>query len=205
MYDETPKTATVIYSKALLRSLEFLLQSAKNSRAELELEAYNTAIVLVSNSFMEAFLNEQLTVYLMAFKEGRAELEDTIQKLKRFGCIQEKWNFLLKGQYAWKSGKAIFSNAEILISLRNEINHFKADLVAPGYTPTKKIKHLIKTIGADKTFPENNYYTEEDMPHWLPVILESTELGEWCINSITNLEGEHSKNIIQLYNDRPSN
>lgn len=144
---------------------------------------YNTACVLFGVSSIEACINEWVSI--------AAEIEDadiSIDFWKELGNIQKslsirsKWNLIVSVSSGtkWDSSRDPFQSFESIAALRNELIHFKGELLGKDEAPNRKIKGLLSYFGlkSEATFVEG------DVSSWVADLLAHKEVGKWVYEKI---------------------
>ncbi len=107
-----------------------------------EVMIYSTSCIVNAACFLEAKLNEEVAIARICFDEGSDERKkwDDIKERERRLSVSQKWNQIavLTGGVRWDPGKDPFQSFETISSLRNELVHFKGELLGKDEAPSKK-------------------------------------------------------------------
>ena len=148
---------------------------------------FNTSCIINATCFLEAKLNEDISVAVICFdeqdQEGRAW--NALKNLQRKLSIQEKWDqiALLKDGVMWDRSREPFQSVETIFSLRNELVHYKGSFYEKDEAPNRKIEALMKNLGISSQAT----WVEDDCSSWVADLLSSKRLGEWIFNSIVRI------------------
>lgn len=171
------------FSQDLIAGCEKWANLASASSEPGETIQYNTSCVLFAVSTIEAKVNEWISIASVipdaeipvAFWENLADLQKTLS-------LKNKWNLIasLTGGVQWESGNEPFQSYETIVGLRNELVHFKGQLLGKDETPNRRIKALMRSLGlkSEATF------MEDDVSSWVADLLACKELGTWVFAKI---------------------
>ena len=179
------------FSFDLHNGAHFFADAAVTEEDEKQRRYLNTAALLFAAATIEAVLNEQISlrsemgsdVHLShlpcEFFEALAHAQKTIS-------LKDKWNLFtsVRGGRTWDSGSEPFQTYDLLISLRNELVHYKAEFLADRRAPVNKLQPLVDRLGIKPPPPDDEKYYS----HWLQTLLGSADLGAWVRKSLDYAE-----------------
>jgi hypothetical protein len=174
------------FSTDLLASCIKFVELAKASSNEQEIRIFNASCVINAVSLLEAKLNEEISIARILFDESELDgrvwkvIEDIQKKLS----IQEKWNLIAikTNGLLWDSACDPFQSFEVMISLRNELVHYKGAFLGENEAPNKKIINLMEQLGVES----KSTWIEADCSSWIFDLLNTKELSEWLSKKINN-------------------
>lgn len=143
--------------------------------------AHNAACVVFAAATIEAILNERISLERTIWKDPqRAEFVEALAAVQRSLGLKDKWNLFasVRGNAAWDSAKEPFQSWDIIMSIRNELLHFKGEFLGHLEPPVKRIAPLMARLGVP---PE---LAEEPIVYWLNSVLGSRELGKWVVEKV---------------------
>jgi recombinational DNA repair ATPase RecF len=185
---EEPEATRAMYpfSFDLHNGAHFFADAAVTEADEKRRRYLNTAAIVFAAATIEAVLNEQISLRSELgidkhlshipheFFEALANAQKTIS-------LKDKWNLFtsVRGGRMWDSGVEPFQSYDLLISLRNELVHFKAEFLADQQAPLNKLQPLVDRLSLRLPPDEEKYHG-----YWLKTLLESTHLGPWIRKSL---------------------
>lgn len=180
----TIKMAMHQYSDDLYNGCQHFSHLAELFDNEFDIRMANTSCILFGVSAIEAKLNEWISISAELSKTNLsvwADIRDNHNKLP----LQEKWNLIVEriGGTSWGSGKEPFQSYGLVVRLRNELVHYKGELLGKDEAPNKRITHIMKTLG----IATESSFTDDDCSSWAHDLLNSKQLGSWVFASITPL------------------
>jgi len=182
------KAAMFPFSTDFISGCKIFSELAKSSTDEQEIRIFNTSCIINAVSFLEAKLNEQVSVAQLCFDDDdddeNGKAWSVIQDIQKKLSIQEKWNLIstrTNGQL-WEAGSEPFQSFETIVSLRNELIHYKGDLLAKDEAPNRKIKGLMAKLGVSS----DATWIESDCSSWVTDLLKRKELSKWVCERIDN-------------------
>ncbi len=142
---------------------------------------YNAAAVVFAAASIEAVLNEQISLRSQFGPDSDMhhvpkEFYEALVRAQKSISLKDKWNLFLavRGGWPWDPSAEPFQSYELLIALRNELLHYKAEFLPDGEPPLRKLQPLIDRLAVSDAPVE-----EDETPVWLKRILESQQLGAW--------------------------
>ena len=162
------------FSYDLQRAIEHYAQLISLTTDNDERVFANMSCVFFAASFVEAKLNEWTRI-ANEIEDGPIPIEfwKTLISSEKTLSVKEKWNLIasVSGGTLWAADREPFQSWESLMALRNELVHFKAELLPAGVFPTNRIKALFSKIVVAPT------YAEPQGSAWLLNLLSSSELS----------------------------
>jgi hypothetical protein len=162
----------------------------------------NIACALLGGSFLEARLNELIAE--MAYSAGRRlkpsrKFWVVLFDEQKFMPMQQKWDLIAsmnrRGK-RWNRAVEPFQSYELLLTLRNELAHYKGSVTSVSEPPVNKLKAL---MGRFKGRPDPMMRALR-VASWIDELLSAPELGTW----ISSVVQEFEKNIhLYLFGQNP--
>jgi len=178
-------------------STEFIAGCRKFSELALktdnsqEVMIYSASCIVNAACFLEAKLNEEVAIARICFDEGSEERKkwDCIKEGERRTSVLEKWNQVaaLTGGSRWDSGKDPFQSFETISSLRNELVHFKGELLGRNEVPSRKIAGLMRQLG----IKSEATWTDDDCSSWVTDLLSKKSVIVWVAEKIQSFEQQY--------------
>ena len=183
------KGAMYPFSSDLMAGCEhfgILAQSSTDSDAT---RRWNTSCLMFAGSVIDARVNEWVAIAKeiedgpqpIAFWTEVAELQKTLS-------LERKWNLIasVHGGRLWNSGEEPFQSYGLIVSLRNELVHFKGEFLGKDDAPSSKIRGLMGQfkIESEATFIEG------DVSSWVRDLLEQKGLASWVASKVRSFYDE---------------
>jgi len=183
-------SSMIRYSDILLDSCKHFVNLQKSESDDYKIIYYNTSIITGVVASIEARLNEHISMATNSSNyDGSTNTSlkwAELSKGQKNTSIKDKWNSIAKIQntQCWASGDSPYQSADTLISLRNELIHYKGDFLAKGEIPIKRFGELyslfnIKSVGT---------FVEDDVSSWIFDLLSTRDLGNWSLSAANNLK-----------------
>ena len=172
------------YSNDIVWSCRHYASLTKKEEHPYSIYIYNNSCVFMAGSFLEAKLNE-LTAQVFDNGPGNTDRECGILKIihdeRKSLSLKSKWNLISStlGGQIWDSSKDPFQSFDLIISLRNELVHYKPEYEEVSKPSVKKINDLVACFKS-KGFVS---IIEPEKEYWVTTLLSSAELSSW-ISSI---------------------
>ena len=149
-----------------------------------EVRIYSASCIVNAACFLEAKLNEEVAIARICFDEESDERKrwDDIKKGERRTSVSQKWNQIaeLTSGCRWNSGQDPFQSFETIISLRNELVHFKGELLGKDEAPSRKIAGLMRQLGVQSEAT----WIEDDCSSWVTDLLSKKSVARWVSEKI---------------------
>lgn len=173
-------------SRHLDNGCKFFVDQLKDAKNLEEVMNFNISIILFSYSIVEAFINERISARVLHEDLPGSEFYRQIQNLQYKLSIQEKWNLITShnNHETWDAGKEPYQSFELIISLRNELVHYKGAFLEKDTTPTKKINNLMNMFSAKS----QSRFIDDDCSSWVFDLLNKKELGAWIYKNTQTLQ-----------------
>jgi len=178
-------------------SVEFLAGCRKFSDLAEETEdrqevmIYTTSCIVNAVCFMEAKLNEEVAIARICFDEDPDERKrwDEVKEGERRYSVPQKWNQVaaLTGGCRWNSGEEPFQSFETISSLRNELVHFKGELLGKDEAPSRRIAGLMQQLGVKSKAT----WVEDDCSSWVTDLLSEKSVIRWVSEKITLFDQQY--------------
>ena len=156
-----------------------------------EVMIYATSCIVNAACFLEAKLNEEVAIARICLDEGSEERKswDEVKKGQRHNSVPQKWNQVaaLTGGCCWNSGGDPFQSFEIISSLRNELVHFKGDLLGPDEAPSRRIANLMRQLGISSKAT----WIEDDCSSWITDLLSEKSVVQWVSEKIISFDQQY--------------
>lgn len=150
----------------------------------------NIACALLGGSFLEACLNELIAE--MAFSPGRGRKPSrkfwvVLFDEQKSMPMQQKWDLIAsinsRGK-RWDRAVEPFQSYELLLTLRNELAHYKGNVTSTSEPPVRKLKALMNRF---KGKPDQMMKMLR-VASWIDELLSAPELGTWISSVVQNFE-----------------
>lgn len=156
-----------------------------------EVMIYATSCIVNAVCFLEAKLNEEVTIARICFDEGSDERKrwDEVKEGEQRYSVPQKWNQVaaLTGGCRWNSGEEPFQSFETISSLRNELVHFKGDLLGKDEAPSRRIAGLMQQLGVKSKAT----WVEDDCSSWVTDLLSEESVIRWVSEKITSFDQQY--------------
>lgn len=164
----------------------FNAKTAKEADSLIALRTSNIGAIFAAGSYVEARLNEiSAQVKNTGALERTKHFWDHIHKTRKDRPFIDKWN-LISSQHngiRWESSVEPFQSYDLIMSLRNELVHYKGDFGDSTKPPTKKLMGLISKL---RSKDENEDDSLSDF--WIDEFLNSKQLAPWIESIITEFD-----------------
>lgn len=189
--DRPIRTAMHPFSVEFLAGCRKFSELAQETDDGQEVMIYGTSCIVNAACFLEAKLNEEVTIARICFDEGSDERKpwDKVKESERLNSVLQKWNLVaaLTGGCRWNSGEDPFQSFETISSLRNELVHFKGDLLGKDEAPSRRIAGLMRQLGV-KT---EATWIEDDCSSWVTDLLSEKSTIRWVSEKITLFDQQY--------------
>jgi hypothetical protein len=178
-----------MFSSDLIRGCQDFAEKARNADTDEKARIYNTACLFFATSMIEAKLNEWISIMQVCFKDEPKSFWHALAPLVKSLKNDEKWNLIAtqhENSTLWDNGKEPFQSFSLIVSLRNEIVHYKGELLPKDTPPLKKIKGLMDFLGVQSRAS----FVEDDCSAWAYDLLNSRNLGPWVAAKTSEFEGQ---------------
>lgn len=193
------KAAMHPFSVEFLAGCNKFAELAKQADNDQEVMIYSTACIVNAACYLEAKLNEEVAISRMFFNESSEEGScwAEIKESERRTSVPEKWNKIssLTGGCKWDLGEDPFQSFETITSLRNELVHYKGDLLGKDEAPSKRIEALMRQLG----IKSKASWVEYECSSWVTDLLSNPDVARWVADKITSF----GRQYYDLMNKNP--
>jgi hypothetical protein len=172
------------FSIDFLAGCEKFQKLSNTSSDSQDIRIFNAACIVNAACFLEAKLNQEIAITRLYLEEGSDQRIrfDQIKEQEKQLSLKDKWNLIVSetGGSKWDSGVDPFQSFAIIASLRNELVHFKGDLLGRDEAPTKKIEALMKSLEVKS----QSTWMEDDCSSWVTDLLSEKSLAAWIWEKI---------------------
>jgi hypothetical protein len=177
-----------MFSSDLIRGCQDFAEKARNADTDEEARVYNTACIFFATSTIEAKINEWISIAQVCFKDEPKSFWHALAPLVKSLKNDEKWNLIATHENGtlWDNGKEPFQSFSLIVSLRNELVHYKGELLPKDTPPLNKIKGLMDLFGIQSKAS----FIEDDCSTWVYDLLNSRNLGPWVALKTSEFEGQ---------------
>ncbi len=179
--------AASLMSHIFLTGCRNFVAELKGPVSQLRRVELNTACVMFAASYWEAMLNEMIAISKIAEDpELRPGFVESLRDAERRLTLQDKWNLWVSvvGGIHWDSSVEPFQSFELIVALRNELVHYKADFFGKDETPSRKIKGLLTRFAGSS--PAS--FLDDDVSTWVSDLLGRPALGDWILEHLDAVE-----------------
>ncbi|HAO24271.1 MULTISPECIES: hypothetical protein [unclassified Methylophaga] len=185
------KAAMHPFSVDFLAGCKKFAELAKQTDSEKEVMIYSTSSIVNAACYLEAKLNEEIAISRMFFNECSREGKrwGEIKESERHTSVPEKWNRIssLTGGRKWSHGEAPFQSFETITSLRNELVHYKGDLLGKDEAPSRRIEALMRQLG----IKSEASWGEDECSSWVTDLLSNPDVARWVAVKITSFDRQY--------------
>ena len=169
------------FSTDLFEGCKYNAHIAKNSDKIYQIRSANMSCILFSISAIEAKLNELISMYA-SFGDEDSIWKQVQEKYSRKSTA-EKWNMIVKvtDGKCWEHTKEPFKSFNMVKALRNELVHYKGELLEKDQAPNKKIQEIMTELGVKSKAS----FMEDDCSSWVSDLIDCKELAPLVIRYIT--------------------
>jgi hypothetical protein len=152
----------------------------------------NLSCILFAGSFLEAKLNELSAEMVESETEQRPKAPlafwKVLHSLRKSLGIMEKWNLLasVSNGKLWDSSSDPFQSYDLILSLRNELVHYKGEYSTVCEPPVNKINALVQRFKVPEFTVAGLGIPIE--PGWITRLLSSKELGGWISATVDDFD-----------------
>lgn len=177
------------FSEDLVWSCRHHARIAETALNSYEVYVANMACIFSAASFLEARLNEltaQCAGPLANPRRLSKELWQTIHDMRKSLSHVQKWDLIASGAggTVWSNDREPFQSYDLLVSLRNEMVHYKGEFGDDIDPPIKKIRSLQKRLN----IPLEALRKEAPNTSWFASLLYSPRLGRWSSDLVDDFD-----------------
>ena len=146
---------------------------------------FNASCVFLAGSFLDAKLNE-LTAQVISLGSKNTFIPlpfwRTVHESRKTLSFKDKWNLISSASNGttWNAEEEPFQSYDLIVSLRNELVHYKPEYGKTTEPPIKKIKALLKRFKGpgfiSVVSPADTY--------WVTELLSSRQLSTWVSETV---------------------
>jgi hypothetical protein len=169
------------FSFDLTRGFVFFADAAATEEDVKLRRCFNTACIVFAAGVIEAVINERISLEAKFFdSEGKRPFYEALAAAQRSISLKDKWNLLVsvRGGYYWDSSKEPYQSYDMILTLRNELLHYKADFLGHLEPPVNRIRPLLERFAVPCE------RADDSNVQWLHVLLETRELGKWVTDKV---------------------
>jgi hypothetical protein len=176
--------ALYLFSNDLVWGCRYYARQARQASSEYLRLVANMSCVFLGGSYVEARLNELTANVTAVAGEPPTPLPfwQVLHGRRRDLGFKDKWDLIAsvsKGQQ-WDASKEPFQSYDDIVSLRNELVHYKADYGDMSEPTVARMRGLLRRFkGAGFGYPDAS---------WVTVLLTADELGEWVSKTVDSFD-----------------
>ena len=178
------KSAMFPFSTDLIRGCEKFSRLCSESSDTKDIRVFNTSCIFSAVSYLEAKINESVSTAKLFLDDGDSEgkIWRVIHDLQKKLSIQEKWDLMasVRNGVLWDASREPFQSFETIVSLRNELVHYKGTFFGRDETPNKRISGLLTKF----SIKSESTWVESDCSSWVTDLLNVKELSQWVLEKI---------------------
>ena len=169
------------FSSDLFECCKYNAYLAKNAEKDFQVRSANMSCVLFSISSIEAKLNELISMYASIGEEDSVWKQ--VQKNHERKSTAEKWNIIVQttGGKRWRHDLEPFKSFNLVKGLRNELVHFKGELLEKDQAPNRKIQIIMEKLGVKSAAS----FMEDDCSSWVSDLLDCKDLAPLIVEYIS--------------------
>lgn len=180
------KSSMHFFSAEFLSGCKKLSELAQMSEIIQDVIVYNTSCIINAACYIEAKVNEEISIGTLIFSDSDPEGNAwrAIKNIQKKLTAQEKWDLvaLRTNGVAWNKELEPFQSIELIISLRNELVHYKGEFMERDKAPNKRISGLMKQL----KISSKATWVEDDCSTWISDLLTSKKLSVWVYRAAFN-------------------
>ena len=176
------------FSNDLVWGCRFYARQATEASSEYLRMMANMSCVFLGGSYLEARLNE-LSANVVALP-GELHVPrafwEVLHDRRRDPSFKDKWDLIAsvsKGRL-WDSASEPFQSYDHIVSLRNELVHYKGEYGNVSEPAVAKIRGLLTRFKG----PGFAILGMPDEPSWITVLLTCVELGDWVSKTVDDFD-----------------
>lgn len=174
-------TAMHFFSHDLFEGCKYNAHLAKTAEKTFQVRSANMSCILFSVSAIEAKLNELITMF-GSIPDCSNVWSDVLTNHQRKPTAQ-KWNLITAKTNGtdWNHTDEPFRLYNLIKALRNELVHYKGELLEQDVAPNVKIQEIMTKLGVQSEAT----FMEDDCSSWANDLLNNRELGTFVVESIS--------------------
>ena len=178
-----------LFSDDLFWGCKYYAAKAKKASKPFEIIASNTSCVFYAGSFLEAKVNEFIALTASGMnKDTKPTIKfwQVLFELQKDMKLKEKWNLIasIKPGRQWEGAVEPFQSYDLLLTLRNELVHYKGRFSKDDDLPIKKLKALTQRFKGLKDIK----IKAMGVSCWVHELLTASDLGCWIAGIIDDLD-----------------
>jgi hypothetical protein len=181
-------TAMYKFSEDLLSGVRFFAHLATNSENQQQTIHFNTSCIFLAGSYIESWLNETIATYSsMGPDSGVRPSPDfwiALDLSQSTMSLKVKWDLIasIDGGTPWDLAREPFQSYGLILSLRNELVHFKGKFDSGEKPPVKKITKLLEKFSGDSQ--PSLVLEAMASSSWVHNLLTARPLGTWVAEAL---------------------
>lgn len=184
--------AMYAFSEDLLSGVRFFAFQTEETEESQKRIFYNTSTVFYAGSYLECLLNELVCdVSNSDSKEIKPNVEfwKVLENQKKSLGFKQKWDLIcsIYGGKQWDSSIEPFQSYDVIITLRNELVHYKGKYLSKNEIPYRRIESLLQQFKGDKSL----IFEALDVSSWVHELLTSKEIGRWVCDVVMEFDLKH--------------
>jgi hypothetical protein len=148
----------------------------------------NLSSIFLAGSFLEATLNEEIALCAHSKNqniEPTLTFWVTLNEMQKSLPITDKWDLIAatRGGQKWDRAREPFQSHDTLMTLRNELVHFKGRYTRDDAPPINRLRDLATQFKTTRDWK----LEAMGIDPWLVAIVKSKKLGLWIDSTIFSL------------------
>ena len=178
-----------LFSDDLMWGCRYYAKQSREASHDYVVFLSNTSCILLAASMLEAKINE-LIANVVGLNSETAKvplpfwrvLHDSRKELS----YKEKWNLIASASNGvlWDLSREPFQSYDLIVSLRNELVHYKGEYGKGAAPPVKKIEGLLQRFKG----PGFVFLGAPDDTHWVTELLSAKGLAEWVSETVDEFD-----------------
>ena len=169
------------FSTDLFEGCKYNAHLANNADKIFKIRSANMSCILFSISAVEAKLNELISMLASSGEDD--SIWKQIQQNHPRKPTSEKWNIIVgdTGGKPWEHSQEPFRSYNLVKALRNELVHYKGELLEKDQAPNRKVQEIMDKLGvrSDASF------IEDDCSSWVSDLLDNKDLASLVVEYIS--------------------
>ncbi len=169
------------FSTDLFEGCKYNAHIAHNADQIYQIRSANMSCILFSVSAIEAKLNELISMFASIGDED--SIWKKVQEKHTRKSTAEKWNMIVKatGGKCWVHTEEPFKSFNMVKALRNELVHYKGELLEKDQAPNKKVQEIMTELGVKS----DASFMEDECSSWVSDLIDCKGLAGLVVKYIT--------------------
>jgi hypothetical protein len=177
-----------MFSEDLLSGVRFFGHLADKCDGQQKRMHFNTSCVFFAGSYLESSINELIASVASIESEGTKpsmQFWKTLDLAQKDMPFKKKWDLIASiYNQCWDSSKEPYSYYDDIITIRNELVHFKGNFLENDEVPVRRLKSLTQRFKG-----ESNWKLDAlEASFWVHNLLTSKDMGPWIVRTLLEFD-----------------